>query len=79
MSSPDAKSSILFDYFVGGLALFSAIMSIAIFAHAYLPGVQMKILDELLDESKGIYESVQVGGLLPRGPFQEQVQKQLQL
>ena len=63
-------------YFVMGLVLLSAIVPLAIICRGYLPGAQMKLLDELLTETKGIYQRAQAAGSLPAS-VQAQIQAQL--
>lgn len=58
-------SANLFSYCVGGLALLSTIISIVLFYRSYLPSVQMKLLDELLNETKAIFHKVDADGMLP--------------
>lgn len=59
-------SSNIFSYFVGGLALISTITSVLLYCRVYLPSAQMKVLEELLTETKVIYDKANLEGLLPR-------------
>ena len=59
------QSSSDFGYFVGGLGLMSTAISLAFFSRSYLPSNQMKILDELLRETRQIYEKSVEADLLP--------------
>lgn len=54
-----------FNYFIGGLALLSTLFSMLVYLQCYLPGPQMKALDELLGETKSIYDKASAEGLLP--------------
>jgi len=54
-----------FDYFVGVLALISTLVSIILYHKTYLPGTQIKLLFELLAETKAIYQIACADGLLP--------------
>jgi len=45
----------IFSYCVGGLALVSTIISVLSYCRLYLPTTQLKLLDELLVETKDIY------------------------
>lgn len=53
-----------FNFFVGGLALISTLLSVLLYLHSYLPGPQMKAFDELFVETKTIYEKASAEGLL---------------
>lgn len=66
----------LFNYFVGGLALISAAISAMLYCRAYLPGAQLKILDELLQETRVICDKSYNDGFLPedlRKGFEEEL------
>ena len=54
-----------FSYFLGGLALMSTLISLLLCSRSYLPSIQMKILDELLQETKQIYETSEAEDLIP--------------
>ncbi|TFK31993.1 hypothetical protein BDQ12DRAFT_66161 [Crucibulum laeve] len=64
MSNPSSPSDNL-NNFVTGLALLSAFLSAILCYRAYLPSVKFKELDDLLNETKGIYCQVEAEGLLP--------------
>ncbi|GLB34244.1 hypothetical protein LshimejAT787_0111280 [Lyophyllum shimeji] len=66
-----------FNYFVGGLALLSTLFSMLVYLNVYLPGPRMKAIDEILAETKNIYEKAATEGLLPPGMATE-AQVQLQ-
>lgn len=55
----------IFNYYIGGLTLISAMVSIALYSRTYLAGTQIKVLDELLQETRIIYEKSCTDGLLP--------------
>lgn len=55
----------IFNYYIGGLTLISTVVSIALYSRTYLAGAQIKILDELLQETRVIYEKSCTDGLLP--------------
>jgi hypothetical protein len=55
----------IFSYCVGGLALFSTISSVLFYCRLYLPTTQLKLLDELLMETKDIYRKASEDRLLP--------------
>lgn len=59
------SSTNTFDYFIGGLGLISTLASIFLYYSRYLPGTQIKLLNELLSETKEIYQSACANGLLP--------------
>ncbi|KAF9461975.1 hypothetical protein BDZ94DRAFT_757675 [Collybia nuda] len=59
------STSNAFSYAVGGLALFSTLASVLLYSRTYLPGAQMKVLDDLLVETRQIYEKASTEGLLP--------------
>ena len=52
-------------YFLGGLALMSAVTSLGLYSRSYLPNAQIKILDELLHETGQIYEKSDAEDLIP--------------
>jgi hypothetical protein len=54
-----------FSYCVGGLALISTISSMLFYCRLYLPTTQLRLLDEILVETKDIYRKASEGGLLP--------------
>ena len=56
-----------FSYFVGGLALMSTALSLALFSSSYLPSNQMKILDGMVQETRQIYDNSAAEDLLPGG------------
>ena len=66
-SSPNIMSqhSNEFSYFLGGLALMTTIVSLVLYTRTYLPSTQLKILDELLQETRQIYEKSDAEDLLP--------------
>jgi hypothetical protein len=55
----------IFSYCVGGLALITTISSVLFYCGLYLPANQLKLLDELLIETKNIYHKANDEGLLP--------------
>ncbi|KAF9011830.1 hypothetical protein BDQ17DRAFT_1420237 [Cyathus striatus] len=61
------SSQDIFNYATGALAFLSAIASTLLYYRQYLPGVQIKILDELLEETKGMYCKFEAEGLLSEG------------
>lgn len=71
------QSSNLFSYCIGGFALISTLASITIFSRGYLPAAQMKILTELLDETKMIYEKAEAEQLLPDENFRREARNDL--
>lgn len=71
-------SESIFSYFVGGLALVSAIISTILYYRIYLPEAQIKILDDLLRETKDIYKKADADGLLEEAEaFRNFIQTQL--
>jgi hypothetical protein len=48
-------AQILFSYCVGALALFNTILSVLSYCRRYLPTTQLKLLDEILTETKNIF------------------------
>lgn len=72
------KQSDIFNYYVGGMALFSTVISAALFSRMYLPGAQLRVLDELLRETRNIYEKSSADGLLSSGFCQDFEEKLIQ-
>jgi hypothetical protein len=60
-----------FSYFIGGLALLSTTFSMLFFCRLYLPETRLKILDELLVETKEIHRKTNEEGLLSDLIFDE--------
>jgi len=54
-----------FSYSLGGLALMTTVVSLVLYTRTYLPSTQMRILDELLQETRQIYERSDAEDLLP--------------
>lgn len=54
----------LFAYCLGGLAIISAVTSVALYSQSYLPGAQIRVLNELLCETREIYDKSHSDGLL---------------
>ena len=50
---------------MGGVALMSTVASLTLYSRTYLPEPQMKILEELLQETRQIYEKSDAEDLLP--------------
>ena len=63
------NSANLFNFVVGVFGFIATITSTALCCRAYLPGAQMKILDELLQETRTIYEKADADGLFPSDAF----------
>lgn len=64
----------LFAYCLGGLAIISTVTSVALYSQSYLPGAQIRVLNELLCETRQIYDKSRSDGLLSdefRGEFEE--------
>jgi hypothetical protein len=55
----------VFSYCVGGLALISTISSMLFYCRLYLPTTQLRLLDEILLETKDIYRKANEERLLP--------------
>lgn len=66
-----------FGFFVGVFALFSAVLSTILYYRAYLPGAEIKVLDELLRETMDIYDKARAGGLLPNANFCTDIKNKL--
>jgi hypothetical protein len=66
----------IFDYYAGGLALFSTVVSIALYARTYVPAPQMVILDGLLCETRQTCDKCNADGLLPE-KFQDKFKSEL--
>jgi hypothetical protein len=66
----------IFSYCVGGLALLSTIFSMLFFCRLYLPATQLKLLDELLAETKDMHKKTHEEGLLTYTVF-SRVQERL--
>ena len=62
---PMGQESTNFSYFLGGLALMSTVVSLMLCSSFYLPSSQMKILDELLQETRKIYDNSLSEDLIP--------------
>ena len=71
------KQSTLFSFCVGGLALVSTAVSLALYLRTYLPSAQIKVLDALFDETNGMFEKAIADGLLPNQTFQNRVRVRL--
>lgn len=71
------SASNIFSFCLGGLALISAITSTVLYYRAFLPNAQMKILDDLLRETQGIYDKAEAEDLLPGALFRRQIRQQL--
>ncbi|KAF8978281.1 hypothetical protein BDQ17DRAFT_1383067 [Cyathus striatus] len=67
----------IFNYAVGVLAIASALVSIALCSRSYLPGAQMKALDEVVNEIKDMYIKAQADGVLPREPQRSLIMSKL--
>ena len=60
-----------FNFVAGVLGFAITVVSAAAYCRSYLPGVQMKILDELLKETRTIYEKVETDNLFPSDTFRK--------
>lgn len=60
-----------FNFVAGVFGFVVTIASAALCCRAYLPGTQMKILDELLKETRSIYEKANADNLFPSDDFRE--------
>lgn len=67
----DDSASSHFSFVAGVLGFAITIISAAACCRTYLPGTQMKILDELLKETRTIYEKADADGLFPSQNFKE--------
>ena len=67
----NSNSANLFNFAVGVFGFATTIASVALFFRAYLPGAQMKILDELLKETRTIFEIADADGLFPSDAFRK--------
>ncbi|KIK04126.1 hypothetical protein K443DRAFT_93835 [Laccaria amethystina LaAM-08-1] len=67
----DDSASNHFNFVAGVLGFAITIISAAACCRTYLPGAQMKILDELLKETRTIYEKADADGLFPSENFKE--------
>lgn len=65
----NSQSAHLFNFVVGVFGFIATITSTALCCRAYLPGAQMKILDDLLKETRTIYEKADGDGLFPSDAF----------
>lgn len=70
------RSSTIFAYYVGAFGLTTTIVSVVYFCHNYLPSAQLKVLDDVLRETRDFYEKARSDGLLPE-PYAERVQANL--
>jgi len=61
---PMAPAENPFSYYVGALALFSTVSSGLLYCRLYLPTSQLRILDELLEETRNIHRKTGSEGLL---------------
>jgi hypothetical protein len=73
---PTMAKEDIFNYYVGGLALVSTVVSIVLQARTYLPAPQMVILDGLLCETRQIYDKCNADGLLSDN-FQDKFKSEL--
>lgn len=60
-----------FNFIAGVLGFIVTVASTALCCRAYLPGAQMKILDELLKETRSIHEKADVEDLFPSDDFRK--------
>lgn len=59
------KASNTFSYAIGGIAIISTISSLLLYSRVFLPNTQLRILDDLLTETRTIYHKAEAEGLLP--------------
>jgi hypothetical protein len=59
-----APAENIFSYYVGALALVSTVSSAFLYCRLYLPTSQLRILDDLLEETKNIHRKTDSEGLL---------------
>lgn len=71
------SSENIFSFFVGALALISAMLSTISYYRTYLPGAQIKVFDELLKETKDIYDKANADGLLESEAFRDSIQNNI--
>jgi hypothetical protein len=62
-------AEIIFGYCIGGFALVSTISSAVFFCRRFSPTTQLKVLDELLKETKDIYRKANDEMLLQKQVF----------
>ena len=67
----DSTSASHFNFITGLLGFVIAVTSASAWCRAYFPGVQMKILDDLLRETHQIYEQVDAENLFPSENFRK--------
>ena len=67
----DDNAASHFNFIIGVLGFAVTIASTVLCFRTYLPGAQMKILDELLKETRSIYEKADADDLFPSGDFRE--------
>jgi hypothetical protein len=67
----NSNSANLFNFAVGVFGFVTTVASVALFCRSYLPGAQMKILDELLKETRTIFEIADADGLFPSDAFRK--------
>lgn len=68
-----------FNYLVGGLALLSTLSSVLWFSRNFRPSVQIKYLDELLQETVGLYDSYVADGLLEDARIHDEIKGELSM
>jgi len=67
----DDSASNHFNFIAGVLGFIVTVASTTLCCRAYLPGAQMKILDELLTETRTIYEKANADDLFPSDNFRK--------
>ena len=60
-----------FNFLAGVFGFIVTVASTALCCRAYLPGAQMRILDELLKETRTIYEKADADNLFPSDNFRK--------
>ncbi|KAF8994797.1 hypothetical protein BDQ17DRAFT_1330922 [Cyathus striatus] len=57
----------VFNLAIGIVTVISVITSVIYYCRIYLPGIQMKALDDFFGDAKGLYNKVEADWLLPEG------------
>lgn len=73
----DSTSANHFSFIAGVLGFVMAVTSASAWCRAYFPSVQMKILDDLLRETRQIYEQADTENLFPSEKFRKRSKSML--
>lgn len=73
----DQSANDKFSFYLGILAVVSAAVSSVLFLKTYLPGAQLKLLNEVLTETHEIFEKALADDLLPSEAYKSKAEESL--